>query len=134
MSYLETRRHELRKRRILMVDGNLTLNSQTTEAGASARAYDAGYWGFASTNDTSPAGMERVTVQARQNAMAMRRFGAKAALALPESTYRGEHVFAGRPAIGQDECVEHMAAISAWCKQRYPDLKSMRVLLGDEHH
>jgi TldD protein len=134
MSYLETRRHELRKRRILMVDGNLTLNSQTSEAGASARAYDAGYWGFASTNDTSAAGLERVTVQARQNALAMRRFGAKSALALPEGTYRGEHVFAGRPSIGQDECVERMAAISAWCRQRYPDLKSMRVLLGDEHH
>jgi TldD protein len=134
MSYLETRRHELRKRRILMVDGNLTLNSQTSEAGASARAYDRGYWGFASTNDTSAAGIERVTVQARQNALAMRRFGAKSVLALHEGTYRGEHVFAGRPAIGQDECVERMAAISAWCRQRYPDLKSMRVLFGDEHH
>lgn len=134
MTYLETRRHELRKRRLLMVDGNLTLNAQTLDAGASARAYDSGYWGFASTNDSSAAGIERVTAEARRNAQAMGRFGKKDALPLPEGTYRGEHVFHGRPAIGQDECVERMAQLSAWCKARYPDLKSTRVLLSDEHH
>src|SRR5437868_9955283 len=92
MSYIETRRHELRKRRLLMVDGNLTLNSQTTDGGASARAYEGGYWGFASTHDTSTAGIERVTKDARQNAGTMSRFGKKDALALPDGTYRGEHV------------------------------------------
>jgi TldD protein len=134
MTYLETRRHELRKRRLMMVDGNLTLNSQTLDAGASARAYDGGYWGFASTNDSSAAGVEGVTAQARRNAQAMSRFGKKEPLVLPEGSYRGEHVFAGRPAIGQDECVHRMAELSAWCKQRYADLKSTRVVFGDEHH
>jgi TldD protein len=134
MSYLETRRHELRKRRLLMVDGNLTLNSQTLDTGASARAYERGYWGFASTNDASAVGIEHVTVEARRNAVAMTRFGHKDPLPLPEGTYRGEHVYAGRAAIGQDECVERMGELSAWCKQRYPDLKSTRVLFGDEHH
>lgn len=134
MTYLETRRHELRKRRLMMVDGNLTLNSQSTDSGASARAYDGGYWGFASTDDSSAAGVERVTQQARGNAAAMGRFGRKDPLPLPEGSYRGEHVFRGSPAIGQDECVERMAELSAWCKQRYPDLKSTRVVIGDEHH
>lgn len=134
MSYLETRRHELRKRRLTMVDGSLTMNSQTFDAGASARAYEGGYWGFASTNDTSPAGIERVTAQARGNARAMSRFGSKDTLALPDGSYCGEHVFRGRAPIGQDECVERMAAIAAFCKQRYPDLKSTRVIVGDEHH
>ena len=134
MTYLETRRHELRKRRLMMVDGNLTLNSQTADGGASARAYEGGYWGFASTNDTSAAGIERVTQQARANAGAMSRFGRKDPLPLPEGTYRGEHVFRGRPEIGQDECVERMAELAAWCKQRYPDLKSTRIIISDEHH
>jgi TldD protein len=134
MSYLETRRHELRKRRLMMVDGNLTLNTQTSDGGASARAYEGGYWGFASTNDATAAGVEHVTQEARRNAQAMSRFGAKEALVLPDGTYRGEHEFKGRPAIGQDECVERMAVLSAWCKERYPDLKSTRIVLGDEHH
>jgi len=134
MTYLETRRHELRKRRLLMVDGNLTLNSQTTDGGASARAYEGGYWGFASTNDSSATGIERVTADARRNAQAMSRFGKKDTLPLPEGQYRGEHEFKGRAAIGQDECVERMAELASWCKARYPDLKSTRVLLADEHH
>ena len=98
MEYTETRRHELRKRRILMVDGNLTLNSQTVDAGASARAWQGGYWGFASTQDASPAGVERVTAQAIRNAQAMGRFGKRDDLPLPMGSYRGEHVFTGRPA------------------------------------
>jgi TldD protein len=134
MTYLETRRHELRKRRLLMVDGNLTQNLQTLDAGASARAYEGGYWGFASTNDATGAGVERVTAEARRNASAMGGFGAKNSLPLPQGTYRGEHAFKGRPAIGADECLERMAELSAWCKRRYPDLKSTRVLLSDEHH
>jgi TldD protein len=134
MSYLETRRHELRKRRLVMVDGNLTTNSQTLDSGASARAYEGGYWGFASTNDASAAGVDRVTAQARSNARAMSRFGRKDTLALPEGSWRGEHVFEGRRAIGQDECVERMARITAFCKRRYPDLRSTRVIVGDEHH
>lgn len=134
MTYLETRRHELRKRRLVMVDGNLTVNSQTLDSGASARARDGGYWGFASTTDASAAGIERATGEARRNAQAMARFGRKDALPLAEGSYRGEHVYRGRPAIGQDECVQRMAEIAAWCKRRYPDLKSTRMLLADEHH
>lgn len=134
MDYTETRRHELRKRRLLMVDGNLTLNSQTTDAGASARIYRGGYWGFASANDTSAASIDRMTAQAGRNAAAMARFGARNPHPLPGGTYRGEHVFRGRAAIGQNECVERMAAIHAWCRQRYPGLVSTRILLHDENH
>ncbi|MDB5872840.1 MAG: peptidase [Ramlibacter sp.] len=134
MDYTETRRHELRKRRILMVDGNLTLNSQTTDAGASTRVYRDGYWGFASTNDTRPSSVAHVAARARQNASAMARFGVKDLRPLPGGTYRGEHVFKGKAALSQKDCVDRMGELQAWCKQRYPDLVSMRFLLHDEHH
>lgn len=134
MEYLETRRHELRKRRILMVDGNLTQNSQTTEAGASARVYEAGYWGFAASNGTGGADIDRLASQAARNAAAMGRFGPRAAQPLAGGTYRGEHAFAGRPAIGQRECVDRLGALHAWCREHYPDLTSTRFLLSDEHH
>jgi TldD protein len=134
MDYSETRRHELRKRRILMVDGNLTLNSQTTEAGASARVYQGGYWGFASSNDDTAASIDRITTKAAQNAAAMARFGSRNVQTLPGGSYRGEHVFRGRAAISQKECVERLARLHAWCKERYPDLKSTKFLLADEHH
>jgi TldD protein len=49
-AYAETRRHELRKSRMLMIDGNLAVNTRNAEAGASARVYRDGYWGFASVS------------------------------------------------------------------------------------
>jgi TldD protein len=134
MDYSETRRHELRKRRLMMVDGNLTLNSQTTDAGASVRSFRAGYWGFAASNESSSASLERLRVQAAQNAATMTRFGARDDRPLPGGTYRGEHVYQGRPALSQKECVDRMTALHAWCKQRFPQLVSTRIVLHDEHH
>jgi TldD protein len=134
MTYLETRRHELRKRRILMVDGNLTLNAQTTETGASARVYDAGYWGFASTSATDAASIDEVAAKARRNARTMAKFGPRTPVALPGGSCRGEHVYRGKAALSQKDCVDRLAELQAWCRTRYPDLKSTRFLLSDEHH
>jgi TldD protein len=134
MDYSETRRHELRKRRLLMVDGNLTLNTQTSEAGASARVQHGGYWGFASASRSDAATIDELVNQAGRNAVAMGRFGARDARPLPQGSYRGEHVYRGKPAISQKECVARMTALQAYCKQRYPALTSTRFLLHDEHH
>ncbi|HEX6703696.1 MAG TPA: TldD/PmbA family protein [Albitalea sp.] len=134
MSYCETRRHELRKSRLLMVDGNLVSNTRSVEAGASARIYEGGYWGFAASPATDAEGLSRVTDKARRNAAAMARFGPRAALPLPGGRYRGEHEFRGRAPLSPKDCVERMAELHAWCVDRYPGLKSTRVLVGDEHH
>jgi TldD protein len=134
LTYSETRRHELRKRRFVMVDGNLTLNSQTVDAAASARTYRDGYWGFAAASDSDSAAVERIMRKAEQNAQTMARFGTRQSLSLPEGSYCGEHVFKGQPAIGQNECVNRLAELHAWCKWRYPRLRSTRFMLSDEHH
>jgi TldD protein len=131
----ELRRHELRKTRIMMVDGHLTTNSRSSEGGVSARTYRDGYWGFASApgkDDTAAA--TRVRQQADTNARAMGRFGSRPALTLPGGTYRGEHVYRGRTPWSQTEAVQYLAALHAHCAQRYSGLKSTRLLLGDEHH
>jgi TldD protein len=134
MTYLETRSHELRKRRILMVDGALTHNMQTADAGASARVLQDGYWGFAAGTDTSAAAIAALSDDAKRNASAMARFGLKDVKPLSGGSYQGEHVYQGRAAISQKECVERLQALNAWARQRYPGLKSIRFILGDEHH
>ena len=134
-SYIELRRHELRKSRIVMVDGHLTTNSRTSEGGTSARAYRDGYWGFASAPGTADvATAERMRAQAEGNARAMARFGQRQSLPLPGGTYRGEHVYTGRTPWSQTEAVEYLAALHALCASRYPGLKSTRLMMGDEHH
>jgi len=144
--YLELRRHELRKSRLLMIDGHLTANSRTSEGGTSARAYRNGYWGFASapgtstgtstgtTSTGSSSTATRMRTQAESHARAMARFGTRQALPLPGGNYRGEHVFQGRQAWTQTEAVDFLGALQAFCAQRYPGLKSTRLVLTDEHH
>ena len=134
MHYSETRRHELRKRRIVMVDGYLTQNLQAVDSGASVRLYRDGYWGFAAAPQTGIEAVDRLARKAQLNAKAMARFGTRDPLPLPGGSHRGEHVFQGRAPIGQPECLDRMRALQAFCKQRYPGLKSTRIVLSDEHH
>lgn len=133
--YAELRRHELRKSRVMMVDGHLTTNARSSEGGLSARAYHEGYWGFAAeTGAGDAAAAARVRAQADRNARAMARFGPRRTLALPGGTYRGEHEFRGRPPWSPTEAVDYLAELHTLCARRYPELKSTRLVLGDEHH
>ena len=70
VDYSEIRHHELRKTRMVMVDGNLMANTESSEGGLSARAFNKGYWGFASSPDTSTASAERLSNKAVANASA----------------------------------------------------------------
>lgn len=133
--YLETRRHTVRKMRMLMVDGNLTTNLRSVETGVSARVHSGGYWGFAATPGTGSADqIARVQQQAKSNAHAMRRFGTKAALSLPGGSYVGEHAYRGKAELTPAECNDRLQALHAYCQMHYPGLKSTRFLLADEHH
>jgi TldD protein len=134
MTYFEVRSHELRKRRMMMVDGNLTANTETAESGSSARVNRDGYWGFAASSEPGSADVQRLKDKAALNAQAMARFGRKDASPLAGGSYRGEHRFKGKPAVGRAELVERMAELTAYCRQRYPGLKSTRVVLQDEYH
>ncbi|NRF67433.1 TldD/PmbA family protein [Aquincola sp. S2] len=129
--YRETRRHELRKSRMLMVDGNLIVNQRTSEGGLSSRVYEGGYWGFASAPGGSADSLEQ---QARRNAQAMARFGRRSAHPLPGGAYRGEHRYAGKPLLTPGECIDRLAALHAHCKRQFPGLKSTRFALLEEEH
>ena len=131
-SYGESRRHEFRKNRMEMVDGNLVLNARTVETGASARVYEGGYWGFASTSDIDSGKV--VTDLAHRNAKAMAKFGQRKRVELPSGRYRGEHEFRGKAALSAGDCSDRLSQIHAWCMGKYPGLKSTRLIAMDEHH
>ena len=133
-THLETRHHELRKTRLTMVDGHLTGNLRSVQAGVSARAYLDGYWGFAS----APAGggdvAAQVQQQARANARAMAGFGPRSALVLPGAHHVGEQSRAGGAPLAAADCISRMAELHAHCMARYPGLRSTRVIVTDEDH
>lgn len=132
--YLETRRHELRKTRLSMVDGNLTGNVRAVQAGLSARAYAGGYWGFASSPSDDAAAMNRVRQDARENAAAMAGFGGRRVLALPGDAYTGRQAEHGRGELPAPQAVERLAELHAFCMKRYAGLRSTRLTATDEHH
>ncbi|MCW5635679.1 MAG: TldD/PmbA family protein [Rubrivivax sp.] len=132
--YLETRRHELRKTRLSMVDGNLDANLRTVQGGISARAYDGGYWGFASAPRDDAAAAARVQREARANAVAMGGFGARPAVALPGEVHVGQQAEHGRGELPTAERIERLAELHAFCMKQYPGLRSTRLMATDEHH
>ncbi len=145
IDYVETRDHELRKSRLLMIDGDLAVNQHSVDAGRSVRVQAAGYWGFASAPDvgsghsSSTASKPSTTAdallaRARHNAQAMARFGPRSAAPLAGDAYRGEHVYAGQPELSAKACADLLAALHAHCKQHYPGLRSTRFMLQQEAH
>ena len=119
---------------LLMVDGNLVQNTRSTESGSSARVYEGGYWGFASSSATAPDTSRAVVEIARRNARAMAKFGPRKKLELPDGHYRGEHEFKGKAPIPTAECTDRLAQIDAWCKANFKGIKSTRLRAADEHH
>ena len=135
MTYIETRSHELRKRSVLMIDGSLTTNLQSTDAGTSVRVQRDGYWGFAAGTGAAGAAPDRLQDQALRNATAMASFGPRQAAGLPGGSYQGRLEMRGRPAIGQKELLERLAALDAWCRARYPKAEaSVRLRADEERH
>lgn len=132
--YTEVRRHEMRKSRMVFVDGNLSTNQASTEAGTSARVYEKGYWGFASVATLDNASEAKVQDRAMANARVMSRFGKQQTLQLPVASHRGEHVFKGADPLSQKDCMELLHNLHTLCKSKYPDLLSTSFMLQNEHH
>ncbi len=134
VDYGETRQHEVRKTRLVMIDGNLTANTETSEGGTSARILDHGYWGFASIPAMDNDSVTRVTGKAAENARAMRRFGVKPDLSLPMDAHTGEYGYNGRPPLSRRESIELLEELNGYCKKAFSDLKSATFVLHEESH
>ncbi len=137
---MESRQHLLRKSQMVMVDGNLTVNTRMVQQGLSARACVGGYWGFAAapvpagSDGSTAAAQAQVQQQALANARTMARFGTREPLQLAATPHTGHHAFAGRTPLTAAECNERLAELHAYCKQRYPGLRATRWVIADEHH
>lgn len=129
--YNEFRQHELRKRRLVMVDGNLMANDSTHTSGQSARAYQNGYWGFASS--TKPDGADKLGNIALANAKAMQLFGGESR-PLPQQAYQGEHAIACKPNWSTEQLIEWQQSVNELARSRYDKLASVTIIGIDEYH
>ncbi|KKO12334.1 TldD/PmbA family protein [Pseudohongiella sp.] len=129
--YNEFRQHELRKRRLVMIDGNLMANDSTHLVGQSARVYQKGYWGFASASE--PAGADKLGNTALANARAMQLFGGSS-LSLPTVGHQGEHGTACQPNWSSKELIDWLKTVNELARSRYDKLASVKLVAMDEYH
>ncbi|MBF9018267.1 MULTISPECIES: TldD/PmbA family protein [unclassified Oceanispirochaeta] len=130
-TYNEYRHHEIRNRRIIMVDGSLVSNDNSHRQGFSARVYHKGYWGFASsTRNPSP---QDLSNKALANAHALEIFGENKNL-LPTGGYQGEHGFSGKPNLSSLEVIELMVSIDAMVRKKYSEISTVSLVTTDEFH
>lgn len=129
---LEERTHELRKTQIRMIDGKLTANTRSVDAGRSARVHEAGYWGFAAAPMASSAAALRE--QAHRNARAMARFGERQAFTLPGAASTHRQAVAGTPAPDAAQIIDRLSATHALCLQQVEGLSSVRLFASEEEH
>jgi TldD protein len=129
--YNEFRHHELQKRRIVMVDGNLVSNDNTNSAGQSARVFKNGYWGFSSSTRESSVG--ELSNRALANAKAMQVFGDKK-LILPDTSYQGEHGFSGNQNLSSEQVIELLNTYNDLVKKKYEKIASVTIVAMDEFH
>ena len=134
VDYSESRQHEVRIARMVMIDGNLTANTVTNQAGTSARVLNKGYWGFASVPAMNKPSGEKVVRKAAENAAAMGCFGKRPKIDLPLDSHVGEHGYNGRPPLSQQEKVELLGELNALSNRKFPKLKSASFMLHEESH
>lgn len=122
---------------MVMIDGSLTANTETSAGGSSARVLDGGYWGFASAPAMDRQTAGKVARKAADNARTMSSFNQrfpKGRLQLPLDNHKGEYGFNGRPPLTASERVDILAAANAYANTKYPGLKSASFMLQQESH
>jgi TldD protein len=129
--YSEFRQHELKTRRLAMIDGNLMANDSSHRGGQSARAYCGGYWGFASAN--KPVGADKLGNIALANAKAMKLFGGESR-PLPSEAYRGEHCVACEPNWSSEQLIDWLESVTGMIQSRYQHIASVTAVAMDEYH
>lgn len=134
VDYSEMRQHEVRKTRMVMVDGNLMSNTHSSEGGLSARAFNKGYWGFASGLESDGSTADRLADKAVSNARAMADFGTKPKLDMPMDSYVGEHGFNGKAHLSQKDAMDLLGELNDLCGKKYAGLKSSTFTLHEEAH
>ncbi len=131
--YQEIRQHELRKLRMVMLNGELQTNSDTFDVGTSARVYKGGYWGFSSVPQLDAAASTAMLNAAKSNAKAMSAFGKKGSVALPSGSYVGKHLVKRANPLTNGEVSERLQALNAACIA-LPGVKGARLMLNQEFH
>lgn len=131
-AHTELREQMSRRRRVSLVQGNLTGNERSESRGVSARVYRNGVYGFSSMAECSGTAAETVLRAAAENALFMDRHvgrGKGPLPAIPRDT-----VPAGKAIqdTEQKQYIEFVKTVDAYIASKYPNLSSRAVIASED--
>ena len=129
--YSELRYQENRDTRLTLLNGQLVNNLTQSSRGVSARAFDAGYWGFSSHSMATPAAAMKALDEAGRNARFLASRSAKSAhlAAAPSTRFDRSHASDAR-ALPPGAWIDFLKALDAWIAATYPGLQSRSLTLA----
>lgn len=129
--YTELRCQENNSLVIGFLKGNNTTNTRLTTSGVSARVYRNGVWGFASSPETTAAGVKFVIDAATQNATFLAEKERRGDAPLPGGMVTSHHDPITTPhRLTPDQLVAFLKEIDHYIATKYPQLASRTVTLN----
>ena len=129
--YTELRLQENRNTKVVFLNGNLVGNERSSGSGISARAYQNGSWGFASTCDTQNSAIQSVIKTAHDNSVFLDSKLKKGLGRLPLVQAVSDNAFfTKKPRLTQKELVNFASEIDAHIAKTYKNIKSRNVVIS----
>ena len=119
-------------RAVGMLNGNLIANSRADVSGVSARVYEGGVYGFASSADYDEENVKRVLESARENALFLHKRVPKGKPPLAPLARGKVAVDREYPDLSQKDAVDFIRAAEDYLKNKYPQLQSRTLILKEE--
>ncbi len=127
-AYTELRVQENRNVSVALVNGSVMGNSRSATGGVSARVYQNGAWGFASSPEKDSAAIKSVIERATDNAKFLDSREAKGKGPLPVVSVEAKNDFSTKkPRLSQRDLVEFLREIDKHVAEKYPRLASRRI-------
>ncbi|HHT35993.1 MAG: TldD/PmbA family protein [Candidatus Wallacebacter cryptica] len=129
--YTELRAQENRSLSIGFLKGSNTRNVKSASSGISARVYQHGSWGFASSPDLNDDNIRQVLKAASDNAAFLDSKQNKQKPPLPTAPVTAEHDFStNKQRLSQKQLIDFVKQIDDYIAAKYPDLVSRYVGLN----
>lgn len=129
--YTELRVQENRQTRITLVKGNIVNNIKNASSGVSARVYDKGSWGFASSPEFGDDDIKQVLDRAKSNAEFLNFRENRGKKPFSSASFCFEKDFYTKKArLSQKNLMEYIKNLDSYIEKKYPDLSNRLVSLN----
>ena len=131
--YTEIRLQENSNSRLVLLNGDLVTNSHSSQSGASARCWNRGQWGFASSADLSPGTVRKLVANAGENATFLAHRSAGSDASIKQSRYSfTRDLSTSQPRLPPAALIEFVQALDSHIQTRCPLVKARQLMLFQE--